>query len=155
MRKDAEKTALKAHELEHVHIDATCVAGVDKDVCKVCKGEFNVEILPEIAGAHKFDEVVLTDATCVKIGRKLNICEYFGLKTVPLIPAEVKFDFKVEDNIDKTVEDLLNYVDGIKYRTYFKDASPNQIAEGLVFRMNDMTNSFKVVSNKFLLKGGE
>ena len=85
----------------------------------------------------------------------LNICEYFGLKTVPLIPAEVKFDFKVEDNIDKTVEDLLNYVDGIKYRTYFKDASPNQIAEGLVFRLNDMTNSFKVVSNKFLLKGGE
>lgn len=85
----------------------------------------------------------------------LNICEYFGLKTVPLIPVEAKFDFKAEDNIDKTVEDLLNYVDGIKYRTYFKDASPNQIAEGLVFRLNDMTNSFKVVSNKFLLKGGE
>lgn len=85
----------------------------------------------------------------------LNICEYFGLKTVPLIPVEAKFDFKAEDNIDKTVEDLLNYVDNFKYRTYFKDASPNQIAEGLVFRMNDMTNSFKVISNKFLLKGGE
>ena len=85
----------------------------------------------------------------------LNICEYFGLKTVPLIPAEAKFDFKAEDNIDKTVEDLLSYVDGIKYRIFFDDASPNQIAEGVVFRMNDMTNSFKVVSNKFLLKGGE
>ena len=85
----------------------------------------------------------------------LNICEYFGLKTVPLIPAEAKFNFKVEDNIDKTVEDLLSYVDGIKYRTFFEDASPNQIAEGLVFRFNDMTNSFKVISNKFLLKGGE
>lgn len=85
----------------------------------------------------------------------LNICEYFGLKTVPLIPVEAKFDFKAEDNIDKTVEDLLNYVDGIKYRIFFDDASPNQIAEGVVFRMNDMTYSFKVVSNKFLLKGGE
>ena len=85
----------------------------------------------------------------------LNICEYFELKTVPLIPVEAKFDFKAEDNIDKTVEDLLSYVDGIKYRIFFDDASPNQIAEGVVFRMNDMTNSFKVVSNKFLLKGGE
>ena len=85
----------------------------------------------------------------------LNICEYFGLKTVPLIPFEAKFDFKAEDNIDKTVEDLLNYVDNFKYRTFFDDASPNQIAEGAVFRMNDMSYSFKVISNKFLLKGGE
>ena len=85
----------------------------------------------------------------------LNICEYFELKTVPLIPAEAKFNFKVEDNVDKTVENLLSYVDGIKYRTFFDDASPNQIAEGAVFRMNDMSYSFKVVSNKFLLKGGE
>ena len=85
----------------------------------------------------------------------LNICEYFGLKTVPLIPVEAKFDFKAEDNIDKTVEDLLKYVDNFKYRTYFEDASPNQIAEGLVFRLNDMTNPFKVISNKYLLRGGE
>lgn len=85
----------------------------------------------------------------------LNICEYFGLKTVPLIPAEAKFNFKVEDNVDKTVENLLSYVDGIKYRTFFDDASPSQIAEGVVFRMNDMSYSFKVISNKFLLKGGE
>lgn len=90
-----EKTALKAHELEHVHIDATCVAGVDKDVCKVCKGEFNVEILPEIAGTHKFDEVVLADATCVKIGRKLNICEYCGgVKDRTIVPATGKHNYK-------------------------------------------------------------
>ena len=43
----------------------------------------------------------------------------------------------------------------IKYRKYFTDASPNQIAEGVVFRTEDMTHSFKVVSNKYLLKGGE
>ena len=85
----------------------------------------------------------------------LNICEYFGLKTVPLIPFEAKFDFKTTTDIDETVENLLKYVDSIKYRTFFDDASPNQIAEGAVFRMNDMSYSFKVISNKFLLKGGE
>ena len=85
----------------------------------------------------------------------LNICEYFGLKTVPLIPFEAKFDFKTTTDIDETVENLLKCVDSIKYRTFFDDASPNQIAEGVVFRMNDMSYSFKVISNKFLLKGGE
>ena len=85
----------------------------------------------------------------------LNICEYFGLKTVPLIPSGAKFDFKATTDIDETVENLLKYVDSIKYRTFFDDASANQIAEGAVFRMNDMSYSFKVISNKFLLKGGE
>ena len=85
----------------------------------------------------------------------LNICEYFGLKTVPLIPSGAKFDFKATTDIDETVENLLKYVDSIKYRTFFEDASPNQIAEGAVFRMNDMSYSFKVISNKFLLKGGK
>ena len=56
---------------------------------------------------------------------------------------------------DEIVEDLLKYVDNFKYRTYFEDASPTQTAEGVVFRKNDMTYSFKVVSNKYLLKGGE
>ena len=87
--------------------------------------------------------------------RFLNMCDDFGLPHVPIIPVGAKFDFKTTTNIDETVEKLLKYVDGIKYRTFFDDASPNQIAEGLVFRKNDMTYSFKVISNKFLLKGGE
>ena len=74
---------------------------------------------------------------------------------MPLVPSEVKFDFKVTTNVDETVENLLKYVDKFKYRDYFEDALPSQIAEGIVVRKNDMTNSFKVVSNKFLLKGGE
>ena len=85
----------------------------------------------------------------------LNLCEHFGLPHVPIIPVSAKFDFKTTTNIDETVEKLLKYTDGVKYRTFFDDASPNQIAEGLVFRKNDMTYSFKVISNKFLLKGGE
>ena len=87
--------------------------------------------------------------------RFLNMCDDFGLKTVPIIPVGNKFDFKTTNNIDETVENLLKYVDTIKYRTYFEDASPNQIAEGVVFRKNDRSYSFKVISNKFLLKGGE
>lgn len=87
------------------------------------------------------------------------ICEDLGLKMVPIIPHKDRFSFEkhIENGspIDEIVFDLLGYVDGLKYRTYFEDASPSQIAEGVVFRMNDMTNSFKVVSNKFLLKGGE
>lgn len=85
----------------------------------------------------------------------LAMCKKFGLKHVPLVDPEDKFDFKTGDSIDDIVENLLKYVDNFKYRTYFEDAAPSQIAEGLVFRLNDMTNSFKVVSNKFLLKGGE
>ena len=85
----------------------------------------------------------------------LKLCEEFGLKHVPLIDAEDKFKFDPEETVDNTVEKLLKYVDDIKYRKYFKDASPSQIAEGVVFRTEDMTYSFKVVSNKYLLKGGE
>ena len=91
---------------------------------------------------------------CDLIGM-LNLCEEFGLFHVPLIAFEEKFDFSKTTDIDQTVEDLLKYADQFKYRKWFDNASPNQIVEGIVFRMNDMTNSFKVISNKFLLKGGE
>ena len=89
------------------------------------------------------------------LSHMLKLCDEFELKHVPIIDTKDKFDFKETTDIDETVNNLLKYVDNIKYRAYFEDASPNQIAEGVVFRTNDMTNSFKVVSNKFLLKGGE
>lgn len=85
----------------------------------------------------------------------LVMCELFNLKHVPIVADKDKFDFKTGTSVDDIVEKLLYHVDNFRYRTYFEDASPNQIAEGLVFRKCDMTNSFKVVSNKFLLKGGE
>ena len=85
----------------------------------------------------------------------LKLCEEFGLKHVPLIDAEDKFKFDPEETVDNTVEKLLKYVDDIKYKKYFEGASPSQIAEGVVFRTEDMTYSFKVVSNKYLLRGGE
>jgi hypothetical protein len=85
----------------------------------------------------------------------LKLCKEFDLKHVPLINVGDKFKFDPEETVDNTVERLLKYADNIKYRDYFEDASPNQTAEGVVFRLEDMTNSFKVISNKFLLKGGE
>lgn len=91
----------------------------------------------------------------VDIDTMVDICADFGLRVVPMVAETNKFDFKEIDDLDQMVENLLKYVDGFKYRNYFKEASPNQIAEGVVFRMNDMSNSFKVISNKFLLKGGE
>ena len=87
--------------------------------------------------------------------RFLNMCDDFGLPHVPIIPVKDKFDFKTTTDVDETVEKLLKYVDTIKYKTFFKESLPNQIAEGVVFRKNDMSYSFKVISNKFLLKGGE
>lgn len=73
-----EKTELKAHDLEHVHIDATCVNGVDKDVCKVCKNEFNVKILQGNPDEHTFKEEILKAPTCVKSGMKQNVCVHCG-----------------------------------------------------------------------------
>lgn len=103
-----------------------------------------------VSKTGKMDSYTKCDLT-----RMLKLCEEFKLKHVPIIPDECKFDFKETADIDKTVDNLLHYVDEIKYRDFFEDASPNQIAEGVVFRTEDMTHSFKVVSNKFLLKGGE
>lgn len=85
----------------------------------------------------------------------IGLTEIFNLKTVPIIKYEDKPCIDPNLSIDENVNELLKYVDTLKYRTYFEDASPNQVAEGIVVRMNNMTNSFKVVSNKFLLKGGE
>ena len=91
----------------------------------------------------------------VDLLRMLNFCDDFGLNHVPIIEHDYKFSFDGYSNNNEIVNGLLSYVDNLKYRTYFEDASPSQIAEGAVFRKNDMTYSFKVVSNKFLLKGGE
>lgn len=103
-----------------------------------------------VSKTGKMDSYVKCDLT-----RMIKLCNLFKLKHVPIVEEKDKFNFKETDDIDTTVKHLLEYADSFKYRDYFEDASPNQIAEGLVFRTIDMTNSFKVVSNKYLLKGGE
>jgi RNA ligase (TIGR02306 family) len=71
--------------------------------------------------------------------------EKFGLKFVP-VRLEGIFTYEKEE-----LQSLTN----AKYIEYFPNANPEQLIEGLVFRSKDMKISFKVVSNEFLLKGGE
>ena len=74
-----EKVPMLAHDLEHVHEDATCRDGVDKDVCKLCKQEFNVKILPA-TGEHDYKTEIIKDATCTASGMKQDVCKVCGSK---------------------------------------------------------------------------
>jgi len=75
-----------------------------------------------------------------------SLTTYFGLKTVPIIERG--------DNFTYTLDELLEKAAG-KYAEQFSSARPNQEREGIVVRSQDQQVSFKVVSNRFLLKGGE
>lgn len=75
----------------------------------------------------------------------LKIAKDFGLNFVPI---ELTGEFVY-------TSDELQDLTKIKYNKYFPNAKPSQNIEGLVFRSIDMKVSFKVVSNEFLLKGGE
>lgn len=74
-----EKIPMLPHDLEHVHEDATCRDGVDKDVCKLCKQEFNVKILPA-TGEHDYKTEIIKDATCTASGMKQDVCKVCGSK---------------------------------------------------------------------------
>ena len=75
----------------------------------------------------------------------LKIVKDFGLNFVPI---ELTGEFVY-------TSDELQDLTKIKYNKYFPNAKPSQNIEGLVFRSIDMEVSFKVVSNEFLLRGGE
>ena len=82
-----------AHDLEHVHEDATCRDGVDKDVCKLCKQEFNVKILPA-TGEHDYKTEIIKDATCTASGMKQDVCKVCGSKgNISVIPKKAH-DYK-------------------------------------------------------------
>lgn len=67
-----------------------------------------------------------------------EIIEWFGLETVPFVLN----DYSLPDSIDE----LLSFAEGKS------KLNPNQEREGLVIRNHARTISFKVISNKFLLK---
>lgn len=75
----------------------------------------------------------------------LSIVEELGFNFVPIEMTGV-FNYNSDE-----LQDLTK----IKYNKYFAGAKQSQNIEGLVFRSKDMKTSFKVVSNEFLLKGGE
>ncbi len=79
------------------------------------------------------------------IDSALEIVRELEFKFVPIELTGV-FAYNTED---------LQRLTELPYNKYFSNAKPSQNIEGLVFRSKDMKVSFKVVSNKFLLKGGE
>lgn len=83
-----EKIPMLPHDLEHVHEDATCRDGVDKDVCKVCHGEFNVTVLPA-TGEHVYEKEILKEATCTSNGTEQDGCKVCGSKgNISVIPKK-------------------------------------------------------------------
>lgn len=88
-----EKVPMLAHDLEHVHEDATCRDGVDKDVCKLCKQEFNVKILPA-TGEHDYKTEIIKDATCTASGMKQDVCKVCGSKGNLSVILKKAHDYK-------------------------------------------------------------
>lgn len=88
-----EKVPMLAHDLEHVHEDATCRNGVDKDVCKLCKQEFNVKILPA-TGEHDYKTEIIKDATCTASGMKQDVCKICGSKGNISVISKKAHDYK-------------------------------------------------------------
>lgn len=83
-----EKIPMLPHDLEHVHEDTTCRDGVDKDVCKVCHGEFNVTVLPA-TGEHVYEKEILKEATCTSNGTEQDVCKVCGSKgNISVIPKK-------------------------------------------------------------------
>ena len=72
-------------------------------------------------------------------------CRYaasrLGINHVPLIEAEL--------TLNGSVDDLLKYAEAKS------KLNPNTEREGIVFKRTDGKGSFKAISNKFLLKGGD
>lgn len=69
-----EKQDKLPHTLKHIHVDASCQDGVDKDVCEICNQEFNVTVL-EANGEHSWKHVIVKPATCAATGIEKDVCE--------------------------------------------------------------------------------
>lgn len=68
---------------------------MDKDVCKRCKGEFNVKVILGDPELHRFEEVILKAPTCTKNGMKQNVCKFCGATNgQAIIPATGEHTYK-------------------------------------------------------------
>lgn len=76
----------------------------------------------------------------VGLEEMVGICNKYGFKHVPILDK----NFEMRESLPL----MLEYADG-------KSVLADTIREGVVIRSHDQTLSFKVVSNRFLLKGGE
>ncbi len=93
-----------------------------------------------------FNMVNVSDGKRLSFDDMAEICSSFGLRTVPLLERGDAFDWDQET--------ILAKAEG-KYKENFPYASPKQEREGIVIRSAEQNISFKGVSNRFLLKGGD
>lgn len=80
------------------------------------------------------------------IDQMIEFCEYYGLKTVPVIEKEWVLNSYI------TRDELIKFADGASL------LNPKAIREGVVWRLNNKESgrfSFKAISNEYLLKWGE
>lgn len=68
---------------------------------------------------------------------------------IPMVPL-----LESGDSFSYNMEDILEMAEG-KYRDHIPSAVAKQEMEGIVIRSKDQSISFKAISNRFLLKGGE
>ena len=85
---------------------------------------------------------VKADGKRLSFGEMEEICKAHGLETVPFLGTMVLPE-------DMTMDELIAMSDGASVLN--KDV----LREGIVCRTQDYRTSFKVISNKFLIKRGE
>ena len=116
--------------LGHVAIQGEVIGpGIQKNHYKLAKHEFRVFDIFDIDAQRYF----LPE-------ERAAVIERFKLLHVPVFTKAISFE-------DKSVEDLLAYVE---HKSVIGTAAPER--EGSVFKCHETQISFKVISNRFLLK---
>lgn len=76
-----------------------------------------------------------------------EVCKFLGLKYVPVLDEKINLAqfIHVGTDLKSMVEHILNYAEG-------PGMNPGVRREGVVFKSNKSTTSFKAISNSYLLK---
>jgi RNA ligase (TIGR02306 family) len=90
-----------------------------------------------------FNVYNITDCKFFGWGAVSDICKELGIETVPVLGEHLHFE------PDDTIDSILKFAEGTSL------LNPNTEREGVVFKTYAREKSFKAISNKFLLKGGE
>ncbi|MFZ4616458.1 MAG: RNA ligase (ATP) [Rectinemataceae bacterium] len=98
------------------------------------------------AGLFVFTIVEVGSRRFLDLEAMRSLCAVHGLHTVPILREGDSFAFSTEE---------LFAMSEYPYREVFPEARKDQEGEGIVVRAKDQSLSFKKVSNRFLLKGGE
>jgi RNA ligase (TIGR02306 family) len=106
-----------------------CGEGINKNMYNIKGHKFFV-----------FDIYDIDNQTYYSVPDMLKLCEELNLETVPIVC--------VNNFNGSSMQEIIEYADG-------KSLIGNSIREGLVCKTPERYLSFKIISNKFLLKKGE